>query len=112
MNLGINYGNGKGTVWFNGTSVAAGDTLLDVTKLVATVAGTEYSGVGTFVTSINGVESSHPKYWIWWMWTSYEGWVSGPIACDRYVVANGETLLWYYEDTSLTPLPKPSSTAT
>jgi len=112
VNLGINYGDGKGTVWFNGTSAAASSTLLDATKRVATVAGTEYPGMGIFVTSINGVASSHPKYWIWWTWTSYEGWVSGPVACNRYVVADGETLLWYYENTSLIPLPKPPSMAT
>jgi len=107
VNLGINYGAGKATVWFNGTRMRKGDTLLDLTKAVATVDGTEYPGAGTFVNSINGVKNAHPRYWMWWMWSKSEGWVSGPVASDRYIVGDGETLLWYYEDTSVTPLPKP-----
>lgn len=107
VNLGINYGNESVTAWFNGTEVKMGDTLLDVTSLLATVNGTEYPGMGTLVDSINGVENSYPHYWMWWMWTSYGGWVEGPIACDRYIVGDDETLFWYYEDTSISPLPTP-----
>jgi hypothetical protein len=107
VNLGINYGNNEGTLWFNGTEARKGNTLLEITKLVASVDGTEYPGVGTFVNSVNQVKNSNPKYWIWWMWTSHEGWIEGPVASDRYIVEDGETLLWYYEDTSISPLPKP-----
>lgn len=107
VNLGINYGAGKATVWFNGTNARKGNTLLDLTKAVAAVDGTEYPGAGTFVNSINGVKNAHPRYWMWWMWTKGQGWVLGPLASDRYVAGDGETLLWYYEDTSVTPLPKP-----
>jgi len=107
VNLGINYGTSKVTVWFNGTKARKGNTLLDVTKAVATVDGTEYPGAGTFVNSVNGVKNAHPRYWMWWMWTKREGWVLGPVASDRYVAEDGETLIWYYEDTSISPLPKP-----
>jgi len=41
------------------------------------------------------------------MWSSYSGWVEGPVACDKYVVADGETLYWYYENTTISPLPPP-----
>jgi hypothetical protein len=107
VNLGINYGDGRPTVWFNGTKAKMGMTLLNVTMLVAKVNYTMYPGMGAFVNSIDGVSNSHPRYWMWWMWTTWGGWVEGPIACDRYVVGDGETLFWYYEDTSISPLPKP-----
>jgi len=106
VNLGINYGDGP-TVWFNGTEANTGTTLLDVTMLVATVNYTMYPGMGALVDSINDVVNSHPYYWMWWMWTTWGGWVEGPVACDRYVVGDDETLFWYYEDTSISPLPKP-----
>jgi len=109
VNLGINYGDETPTTWFNRTEVTLGATLLDVTAKVATVNYTVYPGMGVLVTSINDVENSHPYYWMWWMWTEWGGWVEGPVAADRYVVANGETLFWYYENPSISPPPKPPS---
>lgn len=106
INLGINYGNGSPMDWYNGTVVSSGMTLLDLTRLLVEVNSTVYPGMGSFLTSINGVENSDPNYWMWWTWTSY-GWFEGPVAADRYVVGEGETLSWYYEDTSLSPLPTP-----
>jgi len=107
VNLGINYGNGTPTLWFNGTEVKMGATLLDVTMLVSKVDYTVYPGMGALVNSINGVANSDPYYWMWWTWTTWGGWVEGPVAADRYVVEDGETLVWYYEDTSISPLPTP-----
>ena len=107
VNLGINYGDGRPTEWHNGTEVELGSTLLDVTMKVATVNYTIYPGMGAFVNSINGVENSPPFYWMWWMWTAWGGWVEGPVAADKYVVSDGETLCWYYENTTITPLPTP-----
>lgn len=109
VNLGINYGNGKPTLWFNGTEVKMGETLLNVTMHVATVNYSVYPGMGCFVNSINNVSNnkSSSHYWMWWMWTKWGGWVEGPVAADKYVVGDGETLFWYYEDVSVKPLPKP-----
>lgn len=104
VNLGIN--DGKSTKWFNGTAVKAGSSLLNVTMLVANVEYTVYPGMGVFVESINGVKNEHPYYWMWWTWTSY-GWFEGPVAADKYIVGDGETLFWYYENTSISPLPIP-----
>ncbi|MEM1574639.1 MAG: DUF4430 domain-containing protein [Nitrososphaerota archaeon] len=104
VNLGIN--DGKTIKWFNGTAIKLGSSLLDLTMLVANVNYTIYPGMGAFVNSINGVENSHPYYWMWWMWTPY-GWMEGPVAADRYIVGDGETLYWYYENTSISPLPMP-----
>lgn len=36
-NLGLDYGNGSATRWFNGTRISAGSTLLSLTELVASV---------------------------------------------------------------------------
>jgi len=106
VNLGIGVQGGEVT-WHNGTRVMRGSTLLDVTSEVAEVNSTVYPGMGAFVQSINGIENRDPYYWMWWMWTEWGGWQEGPVAADRYVVADGETLLWYYEDTSQSPLPTP-----
>jgi hypothetical protein len=93
-NLGINYGNGSAVHWLNETKISAGSTLLDLTKLVASV---DYTGSpsGAFVNAIDGVRSSDGKYWSWWSYSSY-GWASGGVACDRYVVGENETVAWEY----------------
>ena len=63
--------------------------------------------MGVLVESINGVKNEDPFYWMWWIWTDWGGWQEGPVAADKYVVSDKEVLLWYYEDTSQSPLPKP-----
>lgn len=95
-NLGINYGNGSAAVWFNGTKINAGATLLDLTNLVAVV---NYTGM---MNAINGVPNSYPKWWMWWSWSNF-GWSFGYVACDKYVVGENETLLWYHQDVSTYP---------
>ncbi len=106
VDLGIKFWNGTIT-WYNKTQVPAGSTLLDVTMLVAEVNYTTYPGMGVLVESINGVKNEHPFYWIWWIWTDWGGWQEGPVAADKYVVSDKEVLLWYYENTSQSPFPKP-----
>ena len=106
VNLGIKSWNGT-IKWYNGTQVPAGSTLFDVTALVADVNYTAYPGMGVLVESINGVKNEDPFYWMWWIWTDWGGWQEGPVAADKYVVSDREVLLWYYEDTSQSPLPKP-----
>jgi len=99
-NLGINYGNGSAVVWFNGTKINAGATLLDLTKLVASV---NYTGM---INAINSVPNAYPKYWMWWSWSIF-GWSFGYVACDKYVVGENETMLWYYQDISASYPPPP-----
>jgi TRAP-type uncharacterized transport system fused permease subunit len=104
-NFGINYGNGS-LIWFNGTKVNAGSTLFDLTELLASV-NYNRTQEGVSIDALNGVFNSYPKYWTWWSWSSY-GWIFGPIASDRYIVGENETLLWYYQDLSnYPPLPPP-----
>jgi len=106
VNLGLNYGNGT-VKWCNSTEATMGMTLLNMTLLVAKVNYTIWPGMGAFINSIDDVENSYPFYWMWWMWTSYSGWMEGPVACDKYVVADSETLCWYCENTTVSPLPPP-----
>jgi hypothetical protein len=102
-NLGLNYGNGSAIRWFNETKINAGSTLLDLTKLTASV---NYTGSlsGASVNAIDGVRSSDEKYWLWWSYSSY-GWTFGQVACDRYVVGENETVVWYREAYSANPQP-------
>ncbi|MEM0328875.1 MAG: DUF4430 domain-containing protein [Nitrososphaerota archaeon] len=94
INLGIDYGNGT-RIWFNGTR---GSTLYDAMLNAGWKVDAEsYGPMGLYVKAINGVEQSfeQSRYWTWWMWTSL-GWAHGGSACNKYVVSNGETILWYY----------------
>lgn len=106
VNICLNYGNGT-VRWHNSTETTMGMTLLNATLLVAEVNYTLWPGMGAFVNSIDDKENSNPFYWMWWMWASYSDWLEGPVACDKYVVADGETLYWYYENNTISPLPKP-----
>lgn len=101
-NLGIDYGNGSALRWFNDTKINAGSTLLDLTKLVASVNYTLYS-TGAFMNAIDGVWGSGGKYWSWYSHSSF-GWALGSVACDRYVVGMNETVVWVC---SANPQPPP-----
>jgi len=105
VNIGVNYGNGT-VKYHNGTTVMSGGTLLNVTMLVAEVKYTLWPGVGAFVDSIDDLANSGSYYWMWWMHTAF-GWSQGQAACDRYIIGDNETYYWYYEDTSVQPLPSP-----
>jgi hypothetical protein len=100
-NLGVNYGNGSATQWFNETKINAGSTLLDMTKLVTSVNST-----GGLMGAINGVSNSGGKFWLWWSHSSF-GWTLGSVGCDRYVVGVNETLVWYFEVYSSPPQQPP-----
>jgi len=104
VNVGFKYGSNL--TWYNNTRVPAGSTLFDVTKLVAKLEYKKYP-YGVFIESINGVRNEGSYYWMWWRWDDNTGWILGPVGADRYVIGNGETYLWFYEDTSNYPPPKP-----
>ncbi len=106
VNIGFKYKDGR-VEWHNLTKVPVGSTLLEVTTKVAKVNYTTYKSIGAFVESINGVKNEKPYYWMWWYWSSSTGWTLGPVAADKYIVSDGEILMWYYQDTSGFPLAKP-----
>lgn len=105
VNIGIKYKNGS-VEWYNATRVPSGSTLLNVTTKIADVNYTVW-GIGAFVNSINGVKNEKPYYWMWWRWDPSMGWTLGPVAADKYVMSDGEIVMWYYEDTSSYPPEKP-----
>lgn len=97
VNILIDYGNGT-QVWYNGTSVPRETNVLMATKVIAVVKGTEYPGMGTFVESINGVRNEGNKYWMWYIWNLNKGeWELGPVASDKYILHEGDTIMWRYE---------------
>jgi hypothetical protein len=106
VNIGLKNGSAN-IMWFNGTSAKAGDSLLTVTQLIATVNYTEYPSLGAFVNSINNLSNHGSFNWMWWTYSTSYGWSEGQVACDKYIVSNGETCVWYFEDTSTAQLSTP-----
>lgn len=98
VNILIDYGNGT-KVWYNNTAVPRETNVLMATKIVARVEGTTFPGVeGTFVTSINGVKNEGGRYWIWYIWNkSKKDWDWGPVASDKYILSESDTIMWRYE---------------
>ncbi|MEM1515707.1 MAG: DUF4430 domain-containing protein [Candidatus Bathyarchaeia archaeon] len=97
VNICIDYGNGT-VVWYNSTSVPRETNFLMATKIIAEVEGIEYPGMGTFVTSINGVKNEGGRYWMWYVWVPEKGdWELGPVASDKYILHEDDTIMWRYE---------------
>ena len=99
VNIGVDYGNGT-RAYYNGTQAFTGETVLTVTERVAAVK-TASSSLGTYVTSINGLEVQSDYGWTYWPWNSTgNSWDFAPVGADVYqVIANGSTFLWYYQNT-------------
>jgi hypothetical protein len=106
INLGFDYGNGT-IQWFNQTEARSGDTMLDVTMHLADV---NYSSSvsGAFVNSINNVENTLIRSWIWWTWSELGGWDLKLFASDKYILGDNETAYWYYEDVTMWPPQAPT----
>lgn len=107
-NLLVNFGNGT-RVWFNGTRVPNGSTLLNLTieVLGSTQVENVQSQYGSFVKSIAGVGGKITKSnhgWLWWRWNAdQKEWQSGQVGADAYTVSDGESVAWYYQDVSKWP---------
>ena len=92
VDIMIDYGNGT-VAWYNGTRVAAGESLLEATGRVAELdySVTEY---GAFVNAVNGVSGELNKYW---MWSYYDGgWQFGPVGADQWRLHSGDRVAWVY----------------
>lgn len=101
VNLLIDYGNGT-AVWYNGTILPRGATLLTALLSVAKVNYT-IGAYGAFIQSINGVSNKaiSSKEGLFWMWYRFNaeagGWEIGPVAADSYRLRDGEIVKWSYE---------------
>jgi TRAP-type uncharacterized transport system fused permease subunit len=104
VNIGVDYGNGT-RMYYNDTKAFTGETVLTVTKRVTSVE-TATSSFGIYVTSINGLAAQDKFGWTYWPWNSTgKSWDFAPVGADVYqIVANGDTFLWYYQN-SFNPPP-------
>lgn len=66
-------------------------TVFEVLDQVSDVGYKEYVGTGKFVTSIDNWKQTSDKWWIYQVNGVYPN-----IAADRYVVANGDNILWEF----------------
>ncbi len=95
VNILIDYGNGTMT-WHNNTLVPFGSNFFTATITIAELNYTK-GKYGIFVTAINGVGGDPNHFWIWYIWNSTtKSWDWGPVACDAYILHNGDILSWVY----------------
>ncbi len=102
VDLCIDYGNGT-VIWSNGTSIAVGSSLFDLTQKAAVVnydynANMEPGHI--FVTSINGLEPNYATYqfWFWYYWNAEtEKWIPGQVSCDAWKLKTDDIYKWVYE---------------
>ncbi len=71
--------------------ILAGTTVFEVLDRIAQVGYREYPGLGKFVISIDNIEQTEDKWWLY----QVNG-VHPNIAADRYVVADGDNILWEF----------------
>ncbi len=105
------YGNGTAG-WYENVNVIGVATVFKATQAVATL---DYSwwGDDVFVDAINGVWNNYTTnyFWLYWYWNSTSGsWNCGPVACNKYLLNDGDVIAWYYETSpwgppSATPYP-------
>jgi len=103
VNIGIDYGNDTRT-FYNNTKALTGATLFDVTKQISNMTY-QVGAYGTEVIAINDVNKQGKFGWTYWIWNSTgRSWSIVWENADAYRVANGETFMWYYQD-SFNPPP-------
>lgn len=99
------FGEGSaGTVWIvvrneventvlvsENVEISKGETVFEVLDEVADVEYTEYPLAGKFITSIDGVGQTTT---VWWLY--YVNGQLGGVAADRYMVMDGDNILWEY----------------
>jgi len=100
VNIGINYGSGP-VEWHNNTIVPSGENMLNATMRVATVEYTTFSGLGAFVTGING-RNQNPSanlYWMLWVYNpEAQQYEQAQVGASSYLLTSDQTVQWYYEN--------------
>ena len=108
----LDYGNNT-MVWYENVELPGFPSVLKATEAVASV---EYTmlGADAFVDAINGVWNDYVSrvyFWMWWRWNSTaECWEMGAVACNKYMLADGDIIAWYYENCTMWPLSPPTMT--
>jgi len=100
VDIGVDYGNGTVT-WFNNTILPKGSTALSALVSIARV---EYriGDYGAYVLSVNGIwerkiSNNEGFSWMWYYYDPEEGLKMGPVAADKYVLSDGDIIVWRYE---------------
>jgi len=106
VDVEFNYGNGT-VDWLNETNVPLGLSLFELTREIAIIKYSYYAYTEpghVLVDSINGkAEVTNPTYtegysWIWYYWSKSDAkWVPGPVGCDAWLLENGSSYRWNYE---------------
>lgn len=71
--------------------ISTGTTVFEVLDRIADVSYREYMGMGKFVISIDNVEQTSDKWWLYQVNGVYPN-----IASDRYTVMDGDNILWEF----------------
>lgn len=71
--------------------IFAKTTAFEVLESIAQVGYREYPGLGKFVISIDNVEQTEDKWWLYQVNGVYPN-----VAADRCVVADGDNILWEF----------------
>ena len=101
VNTLFNYGNGTSR-WANRSDVTAGSNFYELTVSLALAETTPKSITNQhFITALDGVRSAGRYYWTLWVYCLKDSaWAASKVGADLIVLANGDTLAWYYQDTN------------
>jgi len=104
----LDYGNGT-VQWYENVDLIGVASVFKATKAVAFL---NYSlwGDDIFIDAINGLWNNYAAnyFWLYWYWNfTSMSWNSGPVACNKYLLSDGDIVAWYYETSPWGP---PSAT--
>jgi len=109
----FDYGNGSAhRRQHRDMMVLSGESLLSITIRLAKTK-TDVYPIGAMVTSIDGLENTKSRAWLWYRWSvSSNTWLLGETGADQFKPRNGEIVLWYYASLATWPPspPQPPST--
>ncbi|MGD8544880.1 MAG: DUF4430 domain-containing protein [Candidatus Bathyarchaeota archaeon] len=94
----LDYGNGTAK-WYQNRNMIGVATVFKATQAI-TLLNYSLWGDDVFVDALNGLWSNFTTnhYWLYWHWNNTSrSWNSGPVACNKYRLNNGDVIAWYYE---------------
>jgi hypothetical protein len=96
----VNYGN-RTIKWYNETQVPKMWNFYNLTIFLANgnVEAQYYPSLGEhYILSINGLKQVDPLYWsLWILCQKDRAWEMSLVGADEIILANGETIAWYYQ---------------
>ncbi|MBT6603510.1 DUF4430 domain-containing protein [Candidatus Bathyarchaeota archaeon] len=92
ISIRVNFGD-ETVTWFNDTRVPLGTNFLNATGMISEIE-LQSSEWGVFLNSIDGVGGEPNSFWLWDYYD--EGWQTGPVGADQWIVHDGDILSWTY----------------